>query len=290
MCVDYRQLNLRTKKDSYSLPRTEDILNALSGNKYFTILDMKSGYHQIEMHEPHKERTAFTVGPLGFYEFNRMPFGLVNAPATYQRLMEECFFGLHLDICYIYLDDLIIFSKTFEEHMDRLQKIFQRLREVNLKLSPKKCEFFKRKVRYVGHIVSSEGIEPDPQKVDKVKDWPTPTNPDEVRQFLGFVGYYRRFIKDFSKISRPLAELVPEPTRKARRKSKNSIVPDKWEWGNVQQTAFDDLKQQLISFPILGFPEYKPALRVAYRCINQRLRSCSLSGSRRSEEGDSLCQ
>ena len=256
MCVDYRQLNLRTKKDSYSLPRTEDILNALSGNKYFTILDMKSGYHQIEMHEPHKERTAFTVGPLGFYEFNRMPFGLVNAPATYQRLMEECFFGLHLDICYIYLDDLIIFSKTFEEHMDRLQKIFQRLREVNLKLSPKKCEFFKRKVRYVGHIVSSEGIEPDPQKVDKVKDWPTPTNPDEVRQFLGFVGYYRRFIKDFSKISRPLAELVPEPTRKARRKSKNSIVPDKWEWGNVQQAAFDDLKQQLISFPILGFPEY----------------------------------
>ena len=256
MCVDYRQLNLRTKKDSYSLPRTEDILNALSRNKYFTILDMKSGYHQIEMHETHKERTAFTVGPLGFYEFNRMPFGLVNAPATYQRLMEECFCGLHLDICYIYLDDLIIFSKTFEEHMDRLRKIFQRLREVNLKLSPKKCEFFKRKVRYVGHIVSSEGIEPDPQKVDKVKDWPTPTNPDEVRQFLGFVGYYRRFIKDFSKISRPLAELVPEPTRKARRKSKNSIVPDKWEWGDVQQAAFDDLKQQLISFPILGFPEY----------------------------------
>ena len=108
----------------------------------------------------------------------------------------------------------------------------------------------------MGHIVSSEGIEPDPQKVDKVKDWPTPTNPDEVRQFLGFVGYYRRFIKDFSKISRPLAELVPEPTRKARRKSKNSIVPDKWEWGNVQHAAFDELKQQLISFPILGFPEY----------------------------------
>ena len=127
-----------------------------------------------------------------------MPFGLVNAPAIYQRLMEECFFGLHLDI---YLDELIIFSKTFEEHFDRLQKIFQRLREVNLKLSPKKCEFFKRKVRYVGHIVSSEGIEPDPQKVDKVNDWQTPTNRDEVRQFLGFVGYYRRFIKDFSKIS-----------------------------------------------------------------------------------------
>ena len=256
MCVDYRQLNLRTKKDSYSLPRIEDILNALSGNKFFTILDMKSGYHQIEMYEPHKERTAFTVGPLGFFEFNRMPFGLVNAPATYQRLMEECFFGLHLDICYIYLDDLIIFSKTFEEHVDRLKKIFQRLREVNLKLSPKKCEFIKKKVRYVGHIVSSEGIEPDPQKIDKVKDWPAPTNPDEVRQFLGFVGYYRRFIQDFSKISRPLAELIPEPTKRKRRNSKNSIVPDKWEWGTLQQTAFDNLKQQLVTFPILGFPQY----------------------------------
>ena len=208
------------------------------------------------MYEPHKERTAFTVGPLGFFEFNRMPFGLVNAPATYQRLMEECFFGLHLDICYIYLDDLIIFSKTFEEQVDRLKKIFQRLREVNLKLSPKKCEFFKKKVRYVGHIVSSEGIEPDPQKIDKVKDWPTPTNPDEVRQFLGFVGYYRRFIQDFSKISRPLAELIPEPTKRKRRNSKNSIVPDKWEWGTLQQTAFDNLKQQLITFPILGFPQY----------------------------------
>ena len=131
---------------------------------------MKSGYHQIELFEPHKERTAFTLGPLGFYEFNRMPFGLVNAPAIYQRLMEECFFGLHLDICYIYLDDLIIFSKTFDEHVERLEKIFNRLREVNVKLSRKKCEFFKKKVRYVGHIVSAYGIEPDPQKVEKVKD------------------------------------------------------------------------------------------------------------------------
>ena len=256
MCVDYRQLNMRTKKDSYSLPRIEDILNALSGNKYFTILDMKSGYHQIDMYEPHKERTAFTVGPLRFYEFNRMPFGLVNAPATYQRLMEECFFGLHLDICYIYLDDLIIFSKTFEEHVDRLKQIFQRLREVNLKLSPKKCEFMKKKVKYVGHIVSSGGIEPDPQKIDKVRDWPVPTNPDEVRQFLGFVGYYRRFIRDFSKISRPLAELIPELGKRKRRNAKNSIIPEKWEWGTLQQTAFDQLKQQLITFPILGFPQY----------------------------------
>ena len=115
MCVDYRQLNMRTKKDSYALPRVEDILDSLSGNKFFTILDMKSGYHQIEVQEDHKERTAFTVGPLGFFEYHRMPFGLVNAPPTYQRLMEQCFDGLHLQICYIYLDDLIIFSKDYDE-------------------------------------------------------------------------------------------------------------------------------------------------------------------------------
>ncbi|KAK3108916.1 hypothetical protein FSP39_018571 [Pinctada imbricata] len=256
MCVDYRQLNQRTKKDSYALPRVEDILDALSGNKYFTILDMKSGYHQIEVHEAHKERTAFTVGPLGFYEYTRMPFGLVNAPATYQRLMEQCFEGLHLDICYIYLDDLIIYAKTFEEHLERVEKIFQRLREVNLKLSPKKCEFFKDKVKYVGNIVSEKGIEPDPGKIDKAKNWPTPTNPDEVRKFLGFVGYYRRFIKGFSDIARPLNDLLPEGKKKTRKGAKPKPPPANWKWSSEQETAFNTLKEKLTTYPILGYADY----------------------------------
>ena len=255
MCVDFRQLNLKTKKDSYALPRTEEILEALAGNRYFTILDMKSGYHQIELHEAHKERTAFTVGPLGFYEYHRMPFGLVNAPATYQRLMEECFEGLHLDICYIYLDDLIIFSKTYEEHLERLEKIFKRLREVNLKLSPKKCEFFRKKVKYVGNIVSEEGIEPDPDKINKVQQWPRPTNPDEVRQFLGFVGYYRRFIEGFSSIARPLNNLLPDSKKKSRKGSKPKPLPASWTWGPEQEVAFNTLKEKLTTYPILGFPD-----------------------------------
>ena len=137
MCVDFRMLNQRTVKDSYSLPRVEEILDALSGSKYFSVLDMKSGFHQIDILESHKERTAFTVGPLGFWEFNRLPFGLSNSPASYQRLMEDSLGDLHLTICFIFLDDLIIFSKTFEEHMERLAKVLQRLRECNLKLSPK---------------------------------------------------------------------------------------------------------------------------------------------------------
>jgi hypothetical protein len=151
MCVDYRALNERTVKDSHALPRIEEILDALGGNKFFTVLDMKSGYHQVEVEEDHKSRPAFTVGPLGFYEFNRLPFGLANSPATYQRLMEESWGDLNLRICFIYLDDVIIFSQTYEEHLDHLQQVFDRLRHTGFKLSPKKCAFFKRRVRYVGH-------------------------------------------------------------------------------------------------------------------------------------------
>lgn len=146
MCVDYRQLNSRTIKDAYALPYIEEILDSLGGNTYFSVLDMKSGYHQIEHQEEHKQRTAFTVGPLGFFEYNRMPFGLANAPATYQRLMENCLGDLNLKTCFIYLDDLIVFSKTFEEHVKRLQNIFHRIRENNLKFNQRNVSFLWKKL------------------------------------------------------------------------------------------------------------------------------------------------
>jgi hypothetical protein len=220
MCVDYRQLNARTIKDSYALPRIDEILDSLSGAKYFSVVDMKSGYHQVDVEEEHKTRTAFTVGSLGFYEYNRMPFGLVNAPATYQRLMEECLGDYNLKICLIYLDDLIIFGSTYEEQMERLELVLQRLRECGFKLSPKKCAFLQRKVKFVGHIVSEEGVEADPGKIDKVANWPTPTSPEEVRQFLGFAGYYRRYVKNFSRIAKPLSEIMPVP-KKTKKGKKN---------------------------------------------------------------------
>ncbi|KAK3086720.1 hypothetical protein FSP39_022469 [Pinctada imbricata] len=254
MCVDYRQLNQRTKKDSYALPRVEDILAALGGNRYFTILDMKSGYHQIELHPDHKERSAFTVGPLGFFEYHRLPFGLVNAPATYQRLMERVFDGLHLHICYIFLDDVLIFSKTFEEHLERLEQVLERLRSVNLKLAPKKCEFFRGKVKYVGNLVSERGIEPDPAKIDKVKNWPKPRNSDEVRQFLGFVGYYRRFIKGFSSIARPLNDLLP-PTR-TKKGVRTKKPTTEWKWEQEQEDSFNALREKLVTYPVLGYPDF----------------------------------
>ena len=133
LCTDFRQLNARTIKDSYALPRVEEILDCLSASQYFSVLDMKSGYYQAELEESHKERTAFTVGPLGFYEYNRLPFCLTNSPATYQRLMEDILGDYHLRICLIYVDDIIIFSHTYEEHVDRLRKVFHRIHDTGLK-------------------------------------------------------------------------------------------------------------------------------------------------------------
>ena len=203
---DYRTLNNKTVKDAYALPRIDEIFDCLNGAKYFSSIDMKSGYHQIEVEENHNERTGFTVGALGFWEYNKMPFGLSNSPTTYQRVVEECLGDLNMKICVVYIDDLIIFSRTFEEHLDNLEKVFNKLREYQLKLAPEKCHFFRTKVEFLGHVVSAEGIETDPAKIDTIKNWPTPSSSEELRSFLAFAGYYRRFVKDFSRITRPLSE------------------------------------------------------------------------------------
>ena len=153
-----------------------------------------------------------------------MPFGLSNSPATYQRLMEECLGDYNMTICVIYLDDLIVFADTFEDHLKRLDMILTRLKQCNLKLSPEKCIFIQEKVHFLGHVVSSEGIETDPTKEEKIKNWPTPANSDELRSFLAFAGYYRRFIKDFSKITRPLSDLLTPTTKKKGQKAKEEFV------------------------------------------------------------------
>ena len=155
-----------------------------------------------------KMKTAFQVGTMGFYEFNRMPFGLCNAPATFQRLMERCMGDLNLRDCLIYLDDIIIFSSTVEEHLERLEAVFSRLAQHNLKLKASKCEFLRSKCTYLGHVVSKQGIETDPEKTEAIKTWPVPKTVKDVRAFLGFTGYYRKFIKDYAKIARPLNDLL----------------------------------------------------------------------------------
>lgn len=203
LCIDYRKLNLQTIKDAYALPNLEETFAALNGSKWFTVLDLKSGYYQIEVEEADKPKTAFMC-PLGFWDFNRMPQGVTNAPSTFQRLIEKCMGDINLKEVLVFLDDLIVFSKTLEEHERRLLQVLTRLREYGLKLSPEKCRFFQTSVKYLGHIVSERGVKTDPEKIEAIKTWPRPKTLKELRSFLGFSGYYRRFIKDYSQIVKPL--------------------------------------------------------------------------------------
>ena len=157
-CIDFRQLNQRTVKDAYALPRIEDTLDLLHGMCLFSAINLKSGYWQVEMEEDHKPYTAFTVGPLGLWECNRLPFGLTNAPATFQRVMETILGDLNMKICVVYLDDIIIFSHSYEEHLQHLDAVFERIKQHGLKLNPSKCKFFQRRLKYLGHIISEKGI------------------------------------------------------------------------------------------------------------------------------------
>ena len=207
-CIDLRKLNARTVKDAYSIPHIEDALDSLNGACIFTSLDLKSGYWQVKLDDESILLTAFTVGPLGFYECVRMPFGLTNAPATFQCLMKSCLGDLHLNWCIIYLDDIIIFSKNPEDHITRLKGVFEKLARASLKLKPSKCEFFKAKLKYLGHIVSLEGIATDPIKIEAILSWPQPKTVTDVRSFTGFTNYYKKFIKGYAKIARPLHELT----------------------------------------------------------------------------------
>ena len=207
-CIDLHRLNNRTVKDGYSLPRIEDTLDCLHGAVWFSTLDQKSEYWQVELEEEAKPLTAFTMGPLGFWECGHMPFGLTNAPATLQRLVESCLNELHLNWCIIYLDDIIVFSRTLEEHLHRLKAVFNKLKAAGLKLKCSKCNLFKHQINYLAHVVSKEGVSTDPEKIKAVTEWPQATTVTEVRSFLGFVSYYRRLIPNFFKVAKPLYKLL----------------------------------------------------------------------------------
>ena len=240
-CVDYRKLNSITRKDSHPLPRISEALDALGGANYFTTLDLRSGYWQIQMEEGSKEKTAF-ITHNGLYEFNVLPFGLCNSPATFQRLMTHVLRGLEWDICLVYIDDLIIFSRTFDDHLLHLERVFKRLRDANVRLKPSKCYFVQQKVDYLGHVVSAEGLSPNPNKIQAVQDFPIPQNTTGIKAFLGLCNYYRRFIKDFAQIASPLNKLT----------SKNA----KFHWTADCQRAFDTLKRALVSAPVLSYPDF----------------------------------
>ena len=186
--IDLRKLNNWTVKDAYLLPLIDKTLDSLQGSQWFSSLDLKSGYWQVKMDEESKPLTAFTVGLLGFYECERMPIGLTNAPATFQRLMETCLGDLNLHWCIIYLDDIVIFSKDLASHLERLKAVFWKLEKAGLKLKASTCELFWRQLAHLGHVISAKGVATDEGRIEAIKNWPTPTTVIEVRSFLGIYG------------------------------------------------------------------------------------------------------
>ena len=240
ICIDYRKLNKALVKDSYPLPRIEDIFATLGKSKFFSTLDLKSGYHQISIAPEDREKTVFCTRT-SLFEFNCMPFGIASAPAIFQRMISKVLHGIDGKYPMAYLDDILMYSDSFENHLKHIEDIFQRLKKADLCLNKKKCHFVKKEIEYLGHIVSSKGLRPNPEKVRAIQTLEAPTTVKGVRSYLGIAGYYRNFIPKFSFISRPLTKLTRKNTR--------------FYWDDDCQEAFDYLKKPLMEAPILGYPD-----------------------------------
>lgn len=242
MVVDYRRLNEITIDDKYPLPNIHDLFDKLGKSSYFSTLDLASGYHQIEVDKNDRQKTAFTTNN-GHFEFSRMPFGLKTAPATFQRTMDNVLRGLHGLHCMVYLDDIIIFSNSLDEHINKLRAIFDRVRETNLKIQLDKSEFLRKEVLYLGHTITKDGLKPNDDKINAVLKYPLPKTTTEIKSFLGLVGYYRRFIKDFAKITQPMTSCL---------KKRNGIV--------INQNyidSFNKCKELLTHAPLLQYPDFE---------------------------------
>ena len=241
MCVDFRKLNSKTVKDAYPIPRIQDNLDSLNGAQWFSSLDCGMAYHQIPLEVSDRPKTAFATPRGGLYQYVTMPFGLCNAPATFQRIIEKVLVGLQWHILVLYLDDIVVFSKLVDQHITDLETVLGRLEQSGLKLKTKKCQFFSKEVTILGHTVSQNGIKPDLTKIEAVKRIPRPTNNSELRKFLGFTSYFRKFVKDYATIAKPLYNLTRE-----------SVT---WKWTPECENAFQSLKENLTSYPVLAYPD-----------------------------------
>lgn len=239
--IDYRALNEKTIGDAYPLPNITEILDQLGSAKYFSVFDLASGFHQIPTDEAHAQKTAFST-PHGHYEFTRMPFGLKNALATFQRLMDQALTGLQGTELFVYLDDIVLYASSLREHKIKFDRLTERLRAANLKLQPDKCEFLRKEVGYLGHIIGRDGVKPDPSKIRAVKEFPRPHNAKNIKQFLGLAGYYRRFILNFSKVARSLTDLLKKD--------------EEFNWKEEQEQAFTQLRNALCTEPVLQYPDF----------------------------------
>ena len=238
-CIDYRRLNAVTTPDAFPLPRVQDCLDAVRGSVYFSTFHITSGYHQVPVKKTDIPKTAF-ITKFGLYEFKTMPMGLNTASATFQRLMELILQGLNWSNCIIYLDDIVVYGTTLEQHLQRVDQVLLRIQDSGMKLKPNKCHLLQESVNFLGHVVSKNGVLPSADNVSKILLWPSPTNVTEIRQFLGMISYYRRFIKDYSIIANPLVRLTKKNTE--------------FSWDDQCEKAFKTLKEILTSPEIMAYP------------------------------------
>ena len=247
--IDFRKLNARTKKDSYPLPRMQETMESIVGAQFFSSMDLKSGFWQVRISERSQQYTAFTVGSLGVYEFLRMPYGLCNAPATFQRLMKNCLGELNLTYALVYLDDVIVYSNTEEDHLCRLQAVFERFHEHGLKLKPSKCSFLHKQITFLGHEVSANGMRLGDLNLKGIAKMAPPANYTEVRCFLGMTGFFRQFIKNNAQIAKPLNDILEGEASKLKSEAV-TLPPDALE-------AFEKLKMCCMTTPVLAFADFE---------------------------------
>ncbi|KAL4017964.1 hypothetical protein IC575_021549 [Cucumis melo] len=240
LCIDYRELNKVTVKNRYPLPRIDDLFDQLQGATVFSKIDLRSGYHQLRIRDGDIPKTAFR-SRYGHYEFVVMSFGLTNGPAVFMDLMNRVFKDFLDSFVIVFIDDILIYSKTEAEHEEHLHQVLETLRANKLYAKFSKCEFWLRKVTFLGHVVSSEGVSVDPAKIEAVTNWPRPSTVSEIRSFLGLAGYYRRFVEDFSRIASPLTQLTRKGTP--------------FVWSPACESSFQELKQKLVTAPVLTLPD-----------------------------------